>query len=59
VSSGSACSAGTAEPSPVLLAMVGVARAGSAVRVSIGETTTVDALDEALRRWARVLARRR
>jgi cysteine desulfurase len=59
VSSGSACSAGTAEPSPVLLAMVGLARAGSAVRVSIGEATTVEELDEAVRRWERVLARRR
>lgn len=59
VSSGSACSAGTAEPSPVLTAMVGAARAGSAVRVSIGEDTTAEELDEVVRRWARVLARKR
>jgi cysteine desulfurase len=56
VSSGSACSAGTAEPSPVLLAMVGRERATSAVRVSIGEETTAEDVDEALRRWAAVLA---
>lgn len=57
VSSGSACSAGTADPSPVLLAMLGEARAASAVRVSLGEDTTPAELAEALRRWARVLAR--
>jgi cysteine desulfurase len=57
VSSGSACAAGTAEPSPVLLAMVGVARATSAVRVSLGEETTAADIDEALVRWARVVAR--
>jgi cysteine desulfurase len=55
VSSGSACSAGTAEASPVLRAMVGLGRAASAVRVSIGEETTADEIDEALRRWAAVL----
>jgi cysteine desulfurase len=55
VSSGSACSAGTAEPSPVLRAMVGLGRATSAVRVSIGEETTADDVDEALRRWAAVV----
>jgi len=57
VSSGSACAAGTAEPSPVLLAMVGLARAASAVRVSLGEETTAADIDEALVRWARVVAR--
>ena len=57
VSSGSACSAGTAEPSPVLTAMVGEARALSAVRVSLGEETTRDDVDEALVRFARVLGR--
>jgi cysteine desulfurase len=59
VSSGSACSAGTAEPSPVLLAMVGEARATSAVRVSLGEDTTGADVDETLRRWAPVLERAR
>lgn len=57
VSSGSACAAGTAEPSPVLWAMVGEARAASAVRVSLGEETTAADVDEALVRWARVVAR--
>jgi cysteine desulfurase len=37
VSSGSACSAGTPEPSPVVLAMLGKGRALGAVRVSLGE----------------------
>ncbi|HVK65805.1 MAG TPA: cysteine desulfurase family protein [Polyangium sp.] len=59
VSSGSACSAGTAEPSPVLTAMVGEARALAAVRVSLGEETTTDDVDEALARFARVLGRTR
>jgi cysteine desulfurase len=40
VSSGSACSAGTEEPSPVILAMLGPERARSALRVSLGEDTT-------------------
>jgi len=57
VSSGSACSAGTAEPSPVLEAMVGRARALSAVRVSLGETTSADEIREAVLRWQRVFAR--
>lgn len=57
VSSGSACSAGTAEPSPVLRAMVGEARASSAVRISLGEETTEAQITEALARFARVLGR--
>jgi len=40
VSSGSACSAGTAEPSPVIEAMLGRAAATGAVRISLGEETT-------------------
>ncbi|KYF86984.1 cysteine desulfurase [Sorangium cellulosum] len=59
VSSGAACSAGTAEPSPVLTAMLGPERAASAVRFSIGEDTTEDDLVEAARRVARVLSRLR
>ncbi|WP_437737904.1 cysteine desulfurase family protein [Sorangium sp. So ce1335] len=59
VSSGSACSAGTAEPSPVLTAMLGPERAASAVRFSIGEETTEADLAEAARRAARVLSRLR
>src|SRR6185436_4596247 len=56
VSSGSACSAGTAEPSPVLLAMLGKPRASSAVRASLGEETTEAEVTEAVARFARVLA---
>lgn len=57
VSSGSACSAGTAEPSPILTAMLGRERAASAVRISVGEETTIADITEAVRRWARVLSR--
>jgi len=55
VSSGSACSAGTAEPSPVVLAMAGKDRASSAVRFSLGEETDRAELLEALERVDRVL----
>ncbi len=58
-SSGAACSAGTAEPSPVLTAMLGPERAASAVRFSIGEDTTETDLAEAALRMARVLSRLR
>jgi cysteine desulfurase len=57
VSSGSACSAGTTEPSSVLLAMVGRERAASAVRLSLGESTTVADIDGAVAAFERVLAR--
>lgn len=57
VSSGSACSAGTAEPSPVLKAMLGEERAASAVRASLGEDTSLEEVLEAVRRWRRVLGR--
>jgi cysteine desulfurase len=40
VSSGSACSAGTAEPSAAIRAMFGVERARSALRVSLGEESS-------------------
>ncbi|HSC86951.1 MAG TPA: aminotransferase class V-fold PLP-dependent enzyme [Polyangiaceae bacterium] len=39
ISSGSACSAGTAEPSPVIEAMLGREPARRAVRISLGEST--------------------
>ena len=55
VSSGSACSAGTAEPSPVVTAMVGAERARRAVRISLGETTRPDEIDRVLAALARVL----
>jgi cysteine desulfurase len=54
VSSGSACAKGF-EPSPVIAAIAGVDRAAAAVRVSLGEETTVGDVDEAARRWAAVL----
>ncbi len=57
VSSGSACSAGTAEPSPVITAMVGRERAAAAVRISLGETSTDDDISSALLAFARVLDR--
>ncbi len=57
VSAGSACSAGTAEPSPVLLAMGDAEAAACSVRFSLGEETTsrdvVDALAAARRVFAR------
>ncbi len=56
VSSGSACSAGTSEPSAVMALLVGD-RARSAVRVSLGADTTEAELDFALRAFERVLAR--
>jgi cysteine desulfurase len=56
-SGGSACSAGTAEPSPVLLAMGDEAAATSTVRFSLGEDTTPGDVDAALAAARRVLAR--
>ncbi len=57
VSSGSACSAGTPDPSPVIAAMAGARRAESALRVSLGETTEVGDISAALQAFRRVLAR--
>ena len=57
VASGSACSAGTAEPSPVILAMLGRARAESALRISLGETTTQEDIDVAISILDRVVTR--
>ncbi len=57
VSSGSACAAGTAEPSPVITAMVGAERARGAVRVSLGENTSRQDVARALAAWRRVVAR--
>jgi cysteine desulfurase len=56
-SSGSACSAGTAEPSPVLLAMGDAEAAESSVRFSLGEDTCAQDIDFALEAIARVLRR--
>ncbi|HXK19524.1 MAG TPA: aminotransferase class V-fold PLP-dependent enzyme, partial [Polyangiaceae bacterium] len=56
VSSGSACSAGTTEPSKIISAMLGLERARAAVRVSLGDVTSghdvafaLDAFRRALR----------
>jgi cysteine desulfurase len=56
-SGGSACSAGTAEPSGVLLAMGAGDAATSSVRFSLGEETTAIDVEVALEACARVLAR--
>jgi cysteine desulfurase len=58
VSSGSACSAGTNEPSPVLTAMLGAERAAGSVRFSLGETTTEADVEAAVSALARVMGRR-
>lgn len=55
VSSGSACSAGTTEPSKIVSAMLGVERARSAVRVSLGDATTGEEIEFALEAFARAL----
>jgi cysteine desulfurase len=57
VSSGAACSAGTVEPSPVLLAMFGDADATRGVRLSIGDATTEEEAAFAIRVFRAVLAR--
>ena len=48
VSSGSACSAGTEQPSAVIEAMLGTERARSAVRFSMGETTTASQVERVI-----------
>lgn len=57
VASGSACSAGTTEASTVIEAMVGRERARSAVRFSLGETTSESEIERAIEVLGRVLAR--
>lgn len=57
VSSGSACSAGSHEPSPVIAAMLGTNRAESAVRVSLGDETTDAEISRAISVVLRVVAR--
>jgi cysteine desulfurase len=60
VSSGAACSAGTVEPSPVLLAMLGEREpATTGVRASLGEDTTEDDIGRAIDAYRRVLGRAR
>jgi cysteine desulfurase len=55
VSSGSACSAGTTEPSKIIQAMVGRERARGAVRVSLGDATTDHDIERALAAFERAL----
>ena len=57
VSSGSACSAGTIEPSPVVTAMLGPRHAASCIRFSLGETTTEAEIDATIAIALRVLVR--
>ncbi len=57
VSSGSACSAGTADPSPVITAIGGKARSISAVRFSLGDWVTEADIDFVLEKARNVLAR--
>jgi cysteine desulfurase len=57
VSSGSACSAGTPEPSAVISAMLGKARALGAVRVSLGEDASSAQLERAKAAFLQVLGR--
>ncbi|MGH7329563.1 MAG: cysteine desulfurase family protein, partial [Polyangiaceae bacterium] len=57
ISSGAACSAGTIEPSPVLAVFVSDDRAKSAVRMSLGLTTTHDEITRAIEAFRRVLSR--
>jgi cysteine desulfurase len=56
-SGGSACSAGTAEPSAVLAAMGDVAAATSTIRFSLGEDTTADDVTATLTAASLVLSR--
>lgn len=55
ISSGSACSAGTIEPSPVVREICGEEAASSAVRISLGEETTAADVERARAAIARVL----
>ncbi|MDX2054127.1 MAG: cysteine desulfurase family protein [Polyangiaceae bacterium] len=55
VSSGSACSAGTTELSPVIESMLGRKRAGQAVRISLGELTQAEEIDAFIAALGRIL----
>jgi cysteine desulfurase len=60
VSTGAACSAGSAEPSHVLRAMgLSVERAGSSLRYSLGHMTTEEEIERALDATVEVVARLR
>lgn len=58
IASGSACSVGTSQPSAVIEAMLGRARAASAVRVSLGESTLEGDMERAIIAFNRVLGRK-
>ena len=57
VSSGAACSAGTVEPSPVLLAMLGGEDATRGVRLSIGDATSEEDAVRAIEAFRAVVTR--
>lgn len=57
IASGSACSAGTLDPSPVIEAMFDRARAARSVRLSLGETTSDDEIARAIATVRVVLGR--
>lgn len=57
VASGSACSAGTLDPSPVIEAMFDRARAARSVRISLGDATTEADVSRATEAFRLVLAR--
>lgn len=60
ISAGSACAAGSLEPSHVLLAMgVPHEQAKATFRFSFGDQTTIAVIDEAVTRFARVVAEHR
>jgi cysteine desulfurase len=59
VSSGSACSAGSSEASPVLTAMLGEARAQASIRVSLGDATTAEEIERAISSMHRAFTPRR
>jgi len=60
VSSGSACSSGKVAKSHVLAAMgVKPDLAGSAIRVSLGWTTTAQEIEQFISAWAKLIARRK
>lgn len=56
VSSGSACMAGSTQPSHVLMAM-GVPKETASIRFSLGKGTSAEGIEEVLARLPRVLAR--
>ena len=59
ISGGAACSAGSAEPSAVVTAMLGRERARGSVRVSLGETNTTADIDRAIDAFRAIVSRRR